>query len=521
MVKTHHGGLHGPQTRWPRKGRFVTVTSFLLATLIATAPASPSPAADSVIVQANSLESARTAVESVGGLVTHDLGVIRAVAATLDRDQLERLPSTLKTFSNGRAIGLSGNNGNGGARDKRDRGDSLDGPPTSGTQSMARAAVQSLHDRGLSGAGVTVAVIDSGWYEGTLYGNSRGRMLGHYDAIRDSFDDRWMRTTDSYGHGAHVAGIIAADQRLETSQGDGIALAPGSSLYVVKAFDETGRGTYADVIRGIDRVVADKDQYGIRVLNLSFSAPAQSYYWDDPLNQAVMAAWQAGIVVVASAGNTGPEPMTIGVPGNVPYVITVGAMTDSYTPANPSDDRLASFSSTGPTVEAFVKPDLLAPGGHIVSTMSEFSSIALDHPEYRDSAWQFTMSGTSQSAAFVSAVVALLLESTPSLSPDDVKCRLLAGARPAVNADGSFAYSVFQQGAGLVDAVRANDGLAQGCANAGLDVAADLAGSAHFVGRARLGEDGVYYLVDDAGFLWGDGFLWGNGFLWGDGLPLG
>ena len=82
-----------------------------------------------------------------------------------------------------------------------------------------------------------------------------------------------------------------------------------------------------------------------------------------------MAAWQAGIVVVASAGNTGPEPMTIGVPGNVPYVITVGAMTDNYTPDDPSDDYLASFSAAGPTVEGFVKPDLVAPGGHMLGTM--------------------------------------------------------------------------------------------------------------------------------------------------------
>ena len=88
-----------------------------------------------------------------------------------------------------------------------------------------------------------------------------------------------------------------------------------------------------DVIRGIDWVGR---QQGHRTTSAcstcSFSAPPQSYYWDDPLNQAVMRAWQAGIVVVAAAGNTGPDPMTIGVPGNVPYVITVGAMSDNYTP---------------------------------------------------------------------------------------------------------------------------------------------------------------------------------------------
>ena len=119
------------------------------------------------------------------------------------------------------------------------------------------------------------------------------------------------------------------------------------------------------------------------MLNLSFSAPPRSYYWDDPLNQAVMAAWKAGIVVVASAGNTGPEPMTIGVPGNVPYVITVGAMSDNWTPNNPNDDVLASFSATGPTHDGFVKPEIVAPGGHIIAVMDDGNHlIAEQHPQW-------------------------------------------------------------------------------------------------------------------------------------------
>ena len=119
----------------------------------------------------------------------------------------------------------------------------------------------------------------------------------------------------------------------------------------VKAFNDNGQGTYADVIRGLDWVHSNRSRYNIRVVNLSFSAPPQSHYWDDPINQAVMELWRSDLVVVASAGNTGPDPMTIGVPGNLPYIITVGAMTDRYTPADPSDDRLASFSAAGPTYE--------------------------------------------------------------------------------------------------------------------------------------------------------------------------
>ena len=142
------------------------------------------------------------------------------------------------------------------------------------------------------------------------------------------------------------------------------------------AFNGTGAGRYVDVITGLNWIVANREKYNIRVLNLSFGAPPQSYYWNDPLNQAVMAAWRAGIVVVAAAGNEGPAAMTIDVPGNVPYVITVGALTDNYTPYNPNDDRLATFSSTGPTYEGFVKPEMVAPGGHMVASMSSSSYLA-------------------------------------------------------------------------------------------------------------------------------------------------
>ena len=206
-------------------------------------------------------------------------------------------------------------------------------------------------------------------------------------------------------------------------------IAPNANLVSVRAFDANGQGTYASVIRGIDWIVSHRGAYGIRVLNLSLGARPQSRYWEDPLNRAVMRAWQQGIVVVASAGNTGPGPQTITVPGNVPYVITVGAMTDHYTPADPRDDRLTTFSAAGPTYEGFVKPDVVAPGGHVWSLLPTYSSIAQAHPAYQNSGDYFTMSGTSQAAAVVSGVVALLLQAEPGLSPDEVKCRLMASAR--------------------------------------------------------------------------------------------
>src|SRR6202008_4147960 len=168
---------------------------------------------------------------------------------------------------------------------------------------------------------------------------------------------------------------------------------------------------------------------------------------------AVMAAWNAGIVVVVAAGNRGPSPMTIGVPGNVPYVITVGAVTDNYHPLQPSQYRLASFSSVGPTYEGFVKPEVVAMGGHILAYAPNNGTLAQEFPQWVNPTYDdFTMSGTSMAAAVTSGVAALMLQVNPSLGPDDVKCRLMSSAHPALTDIGTLAYTIFQQGAGEVNA---------------------------------------------------------------------
>lgn len=367
-----------------------------------------------------------------------------------------------------------------------------------------------VHALGVIGKGVTVAVIDTGlWWEAdTLLSKSPKVFI---DVTGQDLKD------DPNGHGTHVASIIGSDRLAKNGIFEGIA--PGSQLAILRAFRADGSATYLDVIHAIDVAVAEKDEHNIRVLNLSFSAAPQSHYWDDPLNQAVMAAWQAGIVVIASAGNDGPDPMTIGVPGNVPYIITVGAMTDNFTAFEPTDDRLASFSSAGPTYEGFVKPDVIAPGGHIVSSMPFDSVISLTHPEsMMDTQRNFAMSGTSQATAIVSGVVALMLQNDPTLTPDEVKCRLMSSTRPAINHDGELAYTVFQQGAGLVNALEAVNSSATQCANLGLNVAQDLSGEQHFGGRANRNEAGEYYLSDESGErLEGDGFLWSRAYMWSQG----
>ena len=378
-----------------------------------------------------------------------------------------------------------------------------------------------LHNAGIRGRDIGVAVIDTGyWKIDSLDKDSagNGRVAAQFDAIRNVQDTTWSTiSTDTTGHGTHVTSLIASSRKSGNNRYFGVA--PDARIISVKAFAEDGSSTYATVIRGIDWVVTNKNLYAIRVLNLSLGAPAHSRYWDDPLNKAVMRAWQSGIVVVVSAGNSGPLPQTVGVPGNVPYVITVGAMTDNFTPSA-ADDKLASFSSTGPTFEGFVKPDLVAPGGHDWGFMATYMKIAVDHPTFMNNGDFFTMSGTSQAAAVVSGVAALVISNNPGLTPDQVKCRILSSGKPAVNGDGTLAYSVLQQGTGLVDAKAAVYGTADNCANQGLNLAADLAGTQHFVGRVTQLADGTFQVTSPNGFLWDDGYLWdtsylaNNGFLW-------
>jgi serine protease AprX len=376
-----------------------------------------------------------------------------------------------------------------------------------------------LHSLGIKGRDVGVAVIDTGyWKLDSLDKDSggNGRMAAQYDAVNNVLQTTWSSvSTDTSGHGTHITSLIASSRK--DSSGRYFGVAPDARIISIKAFGEDGSSSYATVIRGIDWVLTNRTQYAIRVLNLSLGAPARSRYWDDPLNKAVMRAWQSGIVVVVSAGNSGPLPQTVGVPGNVPYVITVGAMTDNWT-NNKNDDRLATFSAAGPTFEGFVKPDLVAPGGHVWGFMATYQKIAVDHPTYMNNGDFFQMSGTSQSAAVVSGVAALVLAANPGLTPDQVKCRIIASGKPAVKPDGSPAYSVLQQGTGLVDAKAAVFGIKNNCANQGLNLAADLAGTQHFKGYVKQLADGTFAVTQPNGMLWPDGMLWSDGMLWNDGM---
>jgi hypothetical protein len=311
----------------------------------------------------------------------------------------------------------------------------------------------------------------------------------------------------SLGSGISVAIVDTIANSQYGSDGEWNGIAPGANLVGVRVLNEDGVGTYEQVIQGIQWVIDHKSEYNIRVMNLSLIALVQSPYWADPLNQAVMHAWAEGITVVVATGNSGPDPMTIGVPGNNPYVITVGAFTDNYTVNDWSDDYITPFSSAGPTLDGFVKPDVVAPGAHITSTMSLGSEIAKKHTANWVGNRYFSMAGTSQAAAIVSGIASLVLSYNPDMTPNEVKFRIMVTALPWVNPEtGEGAYSIWQQGSGRVNAPDAVTADVSGSANMDMDIWADLAGEEHYEGYSYYDEEtGLFRLKGDYG-TWLDGY---------------
>ncbi len=285
-----------------------------------------------------------------------------------------------------------------------------------------------------TGNGIGVAVIDSGI---TTHSDLGGRVLVNFD-----FNPSVSGASDGYGHGTAVAGIIAGDG--SASHGQYIGIAPQANLINLRVNDGSGAAPTSTIMNAILWAVENRAAYNIRVLNLSLSSSVQESYRTSPIDAAVEYAWFKGIVVVVAAGNNGPNTARYA-PANDPFVITVGATDDNGT-ASIADDRLATFSSFGPTQDGFAKPDFVAPGRHIVTTLAAGSSFALDHPTHVVGSKYIQLSGTSMAAPMVSGVAALYLESHPGVRPGQLKALLRATARPLTMAG---------TGAGYPDAARA------------------------------------------------------------------
>jgi serine protease AprX len=437
------GSPHPAIENISNRGRITVVigllaSAFLVATLVRPAIAPAGNVVPVVIHERTpDTNSAEALIEAVGGRVTRPLPLIGGFAADVPADRLSMLGP------DGPIAGLY-----------------VDAPIR-----MASIGTEQWDDQepnlawrktirlgqipfGIDGSGVTVAMIDTGVAHDQDFGD---RVVARVDFTPGGNGD------DAYGHGTHLAGVIAGNGAASGGKWRGVA--PGAQLVSVKVAGPDGATDVSVVIAALQWVVTHRAQYGIKVLNLSFGTDSVQPYAIDPLNAAVERAWAAGITVVVSSGNRGPG--TINKPGDDPFVITVGA-ADLKQTADRKDDEIAPFSSSGITQDGFIKPDLVAPGTTIVATRDAGSTIDALHPDAVVDGDYFKGTGTSQAGAIVSGAAALLYQANPTLRPNTVKGILMGS---------TFRMSQYRTGggSGLLDVAGAFQSINSGdWANIGL-----------------------------------------------------
>ncbi len=245
-------------------------------------------------------------------------------------------------------------------------------------------------------ARIGVAVLDTGIYPHVDFEN-RIRIF-------EDFVNNIKRPYDDNGHGTHVSGIIA---------GAGIAnkryrgVAPMANIIALKTLDKKGNGEVENVIKANEWILENCIKYNIRIVNISMgAAPANKDEYtpkEKRFIENVERLWDAGIVVVAAAGNNGPESNSITIPGVSKKVITVG---------NCENTSISKTSSgRGPTVDRILKPDIIVPGNNIMACANMRNAYT-------------TKSGTSMSTPIVSGTIARMLEKNPSLTNYEIKEKL-------------------------------------------------------------------------------------------------
>lgn len=305
----------------------------------------------------------------------------------------------------------------------------------------------------ITGAGVDVAIIDSGVVpvDGLT---APDKVINGPDLSFDSQVSS-LRHLDAYGHGTHLAGIIAGKDLAAPAvvqKGDHdsfVGVAPGARIVNVKVADAQGSADVSQVIAAIDWVVQHRNSNGmnIRVLNLSFGTDGVQSYLLDPLSYAAEVAWRKGIVVVVAAGNRGSLPHRLNNPAYDPYLLAVGASaTDGV--YGITGDTIPEWSSRG---DGERNPDVVAPGKSLVGLRAPGSYLDEMYSGARVASRFFRGSGTSQSAAMVSGAAALIIQQRPSITPDQVKRLLKLSANRVPNV-GSLA-----QGAGQIDLKKLRD----------------------------------------------------------------
>jgi serine protease AprX len=397
-------------------------------------------------------DAADRAVRRLGGRITSDLSLIHGFAARIAASKVAALAASAGVAS----ITL-------------DRHVTVQGSLASGTLASVYAKATHADDvakTGNTGAGVTVALVDTGVADlpdvaSRIVTVETDPMGSTARCINLSGE---AGCGDSYGHGTFLAGLIAGTGAASGGTYKGVA--PGARIVSVKIAGRDGAADVSGVIAAIQWVVSFKDKYGIRVLNLSIGTDSTQSYKVDPLNYAVERAWAAGIAVVVSASNRGPAAGTISKPGDDPFVITVGAVDDRGT-SGLGDDALPNFSSHGPTAaDGLVKPDVVAPGAHLVSLNAPGSAIATNFPTSMPAPYRLG-SGTSMSTAVVSGEVALMLAANPCLTPDRIKYALMSSTRKVASDDPNAV------GTGMVD-VAAALAAPVGLANQGVERSSGL-----------------------------------------------
>ncbi|HWB67457.1 MAG TPA: S8 family peptidase [Mycobacteriales bacterium] len=389
-----------------------------------TAAAAAAPV--NVIVEGPSIPLVQTLVGTVGGQTLTKLPLIDGVLAKVPSTTVVNLLQTLGLATSPDApVAVDGMPG------------ALPGQlPASGNAFPDATGASKLAADGVTGSGVGVAVIDTGVDALPDFGN---RLVGGVDLSGENNPFQ-----DSYGHGTFVAGLIAGNGA--SSAGQYAGEATGANVVAVKVAGATGITDVAKVIQGLAWAIDNRAAYGIKVVNLSLGEVPLGPTQLNPLDQAVEAAWNAGLTVVTSAGNSGDATGSITSPGDDPRVITVGALNDQATVAT-TDDAIPSFSSVGPTsANGWLKPDLVAAGRSVVSLRAPGSYVDQNYPSARVGSANFVGSGTSFSAAITSGAAALIAQRNPAATPDEIKARLLATATPGPTGN------AFSDGHGDLDA---------------------------------------------------------------------
>jgi serine protease AprX len=373
----------------------------LAATGVAAVPASSAPATRVVVTSlAGDVAGAARAVEAAGGRVLDRLSLIGGVSASLPAGSV--LAPTFRVVAN-RSLTVAG----------------ADNAAASGAVGVRTAL--GLGAARNEGAGVTVAVVDTGVAD---VADLAGR-VSHVGGGAGN---------DAYGHGTFVAGLIAGNGA--SAEGRPYAgVAPAARILDVKVADASGSTANGTV----------------DVVNLSLSSGSPLPYQIDPLSAALEALWRRGVTVVVPAGNDGPKSGTIASPGTDPVLLTAGGL-DAHGTANPADDTVADWSGRGPAPQGVQKPDLVAPGAHVVSLQAPNSVIARENADGKVGDHYFKGSGTSFSTAATAGAVAALLSRRGDLSPDQVKAVLTDSAR-----DGKAMKDKDAAGAGALDVTAAYD----------------------------------------------------------------